>query len=151
MPFSIDGVYTIENVGRDLMLDLKGGDTIEGNQIQGYANNNTAAQQWVIKKQYASESSNKTVTIQSIINGNNGNGFFAAVNQDADEPVVYTRQAFIVDLVPHADNTYTIRYTLGDANLVLSIPARHTEVTLETYSPGSLRQQWQLHRVSNLQ
>lgn len=45
MPFSTDGVYTIKNIARDLMLDLKEGDTTEGNQIQGFVEDGTAAQQ----------------------------------------------------------------------------------------------------------
>ncbi|KAG1868737.1 hypothetical protein C8R48DRAFT_671323 [Suillus tomentosus] len=151
MPFSNDGVYTIRNVGRDLMLDLNGMDTTEGNQIRGHEKHDSAVQWWAIKKQHVSESSNITVTIQSTVNGNNGNGFFTAVNHDPDEPIVYTRQAFIIDLVPHADNTYIIKYTLGNENLVVSLPAMHNEVTLQTYAAGSLRQQWQLHRVSDLQ
>ena len=45
MPFPTDGIYTIKNTGRDLMLDLRNNSTIEGNQIQGYAPNGTVAQQ----------------------------------------------------------------------------------------------------------
>ncbi|KAG1784629.1 uncharacterized protein HD556DRAFT_1451561 [Suillus plorans] len=107
MTFPSDGVYTIRNVGRNLMLDLKSDSTAEGNQIQGYAKNGTVAQQWVIKKQNEAGSVNKTVSIQSNNNGSNGNGCFATARQDSDEPVVYTRQAFIVDLVASKDNTFT--------------------------------------------
>jgi hypothetical protein len=45
MPFPTDGIYTIKNTGRDLVLDLRGNNTSEGNQIQGYAHNGTVAQQ----------------------------------------------------------------------------------------------------------
>jgi hypothetical protein len=45
MPFPADGVYTIKNTGRDLVLDLKNNSTAEGNQIQGYVPNGTVAQQ----------------------------------------------------------------------------------------------------------
>ncbi|KAG2118228.1 uncharacterized protein F5147DRAFT_670599 [Suillus discolor] len=153
MPFSTDGVYTIKNIARDLMLDLKEADTTEGNQVHGLVRDDTAdQQQWIIKRHYVSGSSSKIFTIQSFINGTNGNGFFAAANQDSDEPIVYTTQAFIVELVPRADSTYTIRYTVGDDNLVLSIPSpRRGEVKLETYVPGTPHQQWQLTRVSDLQ
>ncbi|KAG1794201.1 uncharacterized protein HD556DRAFT_444829 [Suillus plorans] len=152
MPFSTDGVYTIKNIARDLMLDLKASDTTEGNQIQGFVENGTAAQQWIIKRHYVSGSSSKIVTIQSAISGDNGNGFFSAANHDSDEPIIYTAQAFIVDLVAQADSTYTIRYTIGDDNLVLSIPSpRRGEVKLETYVPGTPHQQWRLTRVSDLQ
>ncbi|KAG1784628.1 uncharacterized protein HD556DRAFT_1451560 [Suillus plorans] len=107
MTFPSDGVYTIRNVGRNLMLDLKSDSTAEGNQIQGFTSNGTVAQQWVIKKQNEAGSVNKTVSIQSNNCGNNGNGCFATARQDSDEPVVYTRQAFIVDLVASKDNTFT--------------------------------------------
>jgi len=151
MPFSTDGVYTIKNIARDLMLDLKEGDTTEGNQIQGFVEDGTAAQQWIIKRHYVSGSSNKIVTIQSVISGTNGNGFFTAANQDSDEPIIYTTQAFIVDLVAQADSTYTIRYLVGEDNLVVSIPSpRRGEVKLETYVPGTPHQQWRLTRVSDL-
>ncbi|KAG1908885.1 uncharacterized protein F5891DRAFT_1273338 [Suillus fuscotomentosus] len=152
MPFSTDGVYTIRNVGRDLLLDLRDFHTTEGNTIQVWHNNSSVAQQWVVKQQYGPVSSNKTVTIQSSINGSNGNGFFAAATQDSDEPVVYTRQAFIVDLVPREDDTYTISYTLGDPNLVISIPsATHYEAKLENHVSGTSRQQWEFTRVADLQ
>ncbi|KAG1849614.1 hypothetical protein C8R48DRAFT_764595 [Suillus tomentosus] len=141
MLFSTDGVYTIRNVGRDLLLDLRDFQTTEGNTIQ-----------WVVKQQYGPVASTKTVTIQSSINGSNGNGFFAAATQDSDEPVVYTRQAFIVDLVPREDDTYTISYTLGDLNLVISIPsATHYDAKLENHVSGTSRQQWEFTRVADLQ
>jgi hypothetical protein len=35
----------IKNIGRDLMLDLKGNNTAEGTPIQGFAGNGTMAQQ----------------------------------------------------------------------------------------------------------
>ncbi|KAG1831546.1 hypothetical protein EV424DRAFT_155143 [Suillus variegatus] len=152
MTFPSDGVYNIRNVGRNLMLDLTSDSTAEGNQIQGYAKNGTVAQQWVIKKQNEPGSVNKTVSIQSNNNGNNGNGCFATVKQDSDEPVVYTRQAFIVDLVARADNTFTISYTLGNKNLVLSLPsASHSAVKLENHVKGTGHQHWEFTRVSNLQ
>ncbi|KAG1812110.1 uncharacterized protein BJ212DRAFT_1371457 [Suillus subaureus] len=145
MPFPSDGVYTIRNVGRGLMLDLRGNSTAEGNQIQGYANNGTVAQQWVIKRQ-------NPPGIQSNNDGNNGNGFFATASEDSDELVVYTRQAFVVDLVGRPDDYYSIRYTLGNENLMLSIPgSKHNEVKLENYDIESTRQQWQFVRVSDLQ
>ncbi|KAG2742927.1 hypothetical protein P692DRAFT_20195672 [Suillus brevipes Sb2] len=78
MPFPYDGVYTIKNTSRDLMLDLKNNSTAEGNQIQGYAPNGTVAQQWVIKRQNEPGSRNKSVTIQSNNSANNGNGCFTA-------------------------------------------------------------------------
>lgn len=49
MPFTDDGVYSIRNVGRNLMLDLTGNNTAEGTQIQGYPSNNTVAQQVSIR------------------------------------------------------------------------------------------------------
>ncbi|KAG2030288.1 hypothetical protein BDR03DRAFT_191439 [Suillus americanus] len=49
MPFPTDGVYTIKNAGRDLMLDLTGSSTAKGNKIQGYASNGTVAQQVYIR------------------------------------------------------------------------------------------------------
>lgn len=151
MPFPTDGIYTIKNTGRDLVLDLRGNNTSEGNQIQGYAPNGTVAQQWVIKRQNEPGSPNKSVTIQSNNSGNNGNGCFTA-GEDSDEPVVYTRQAFIIDLIPRADNTYTMSFTLGNSNLVLSIPsAKHSEVKLENFVAGSSRQQWEFTRIGNLQ
>lgn len=150
MPFPSDGVYTIKNTGRDLVLDLKNNSTAEGNQIQGYAHNGTVAQQWVVKRQNAPGSRNKSVTIQSNNSANNGNGCFTA-NEDSDEPVVYTRQMFMVDLVGRADNTYTMSFTQGNSDLVLSIPsAKHSEVKLENFVSGSSRQQWEFTRVSDL-
>ncbi|KAG2754048.1 hypothetical protein P692DRAFT_20177553 [Suillus brevipes Sb2] len=152
MPFPSDGIYTIKNTGRDLMLDLRNNSTTEGNQIQGYAKNGTVAQQWVIKRQNEPGSPNKSVSIQSNNSGNNGNGCFATASDDSEEPVVYTRQAFIVDLVSRMDDTYTINFTLGNSNLVLSIPsAKHNEVKLENFVEGSARQQWEFTRVSDLQ
>ncbi|KAG1727541.1 hypothetical protein EDD22DRAFT_930926 [Suillus occidentalis] len=151
MPFPADGVYTIKNTGRDLVLDLKNNSTAEGNQIQGYVPNGTVAQQWVVKRQNAPGSRNKTVTIQSNNNGNNGNGCFTA-SEDSDEPVVYSRQAFMVDLISRADNTYTISFTQGNNNLVLSIPnSKHSEVKLENFVEGSSRQQWEFTKVADLQ
>ncbi|KAG2131704.1 uncharacterized protein EDB93DRAFT_931702 [Suillus bovinus] len=152
MPFPSDGVYFVRNIGRDLMLDLTGNNTTEGNQIQGYAKNGTVAQQWMIKRQNEPGSPNKTVSIQSNNNGNNGNGCFATASEDSDVPVVYTRQAFIVDLVGRMDNTYTISFTLGNENLVLSIPsAKNSAVKLENHVAGTARQQWEFTRVSDLQ
>jgi hypothetical protein len=45
MSFPTNGVYMIKNIGRDLMLDLKGNNTAEGTPIQGFAGNGTMAQQ----------------------------------------------------------------------------------------------------------
>lgn len=152
MPFPSDGIYTIKNTGRDLMLDLRNNSTAEGNQIQGHPKNGTVAQQWVVKRQNEPGSPNKSVSIQSNNCGNNGNGCFATASDDSEEPVVYTRQAFIVDLVSRMDDTYTINFTLGNSNLVLSIPsAKHNEVKLENFVEGSARQQWEFTRVSDLQ
>ncbi|KAG1774976.1 hypothetical protein EV702DRAFT_1120931 [Suillus placidus] len=152
MPFPHDGVYTVKNLGRDLMLDLRGNNTTEGNQIQGYAKNGTVAQQWMIKRQNEPGSPNKAVSIQSNNNGNNGNGCFATANEDSDEPVVYTRQAFMVDLVGRTDDTFTMSFTLGNNNLVLSIPSsKDNAVKLENHVEGSARQQWEFSRVSDLQ
>ncbi|KAG2754049.1 hypothetical protein P692DRAFT_20870162 [Suillus brevipes Sb2] len=151
MTFPTDGVYTIRNIGGDLMLDLKNDSTAEGNQIQGFARNGTVAQQWVVKRQNEPGSANKAVTIQSNNSGNNGNGCFATAKHDSDEPVVYTRQAFMVDLVHRADNSYTMSFTLGNSHLVCSIPnAKHPEVKLENFVQGSSRQQWEFTRVSDL-
>ncbi|KAG1760572.1 hypothetical protein EDD22DRAFT_989648 [Suillus occidentalis] len=151
MPFPFDGVYTIKNTGRDLMLDLKNNSTAEGNQIQGYLPNGTVAQQWVIKRQNEPGSRNKTVTIQSNNSGNNGNGCFTAASDDSDEPLIYTRQMFMVDLIGRADNTYTMNFTQGSSSLVLSIPnSKHSEVKLENFVLGSSRQQWEFTRVSDL-
>ncbi|KAG1871848.1 hypothetical protein DFJ58DRAFT_722600 [Suillus subalutaceus] len=152
MPFSTDGVYHIRNTGRNLMLDLTGNRTTEGNQIQGYTPNDSTAQQWVIKRQNEPGSANMTVSIQSNNEGNNGNGCFATASEDSDEPVIYTRQAFLINLVGRADNTFTMCYTLGNKDLVLSIPsAKDGAVKLENYEKSSARQQWELTRVSNLQ
>ncbi|KAG1818046.1 uncharacterized protein BJ212DRAFT_1479872 [Suillus subaureus] len=152
MPFPNDGVYTVRNIGRNLMLDLSGNSTTEGNQIQGYKENHTVAQQWVIKRQNEPGSTNKTVSMQSNNDGNNGNGCFATASQDSDEPVVYTRQSFLVDLIARADDTYTISFTLGNEDLVLSIPsATKSPVKLENYEKSSARQQWEFTRVSDLQ
>lgn len=152
MHFPTDGVYTVRNVGRDLMLDLKNNSTADGNQIQGYARNGTVAQQWVVKRQNEPGSPNKSVTMQSNNNGNNGNGCFASARDDSDEPVVYTRQAFMVDLIGRMDDTYTMSFTLGNDNLVLSIPStKHNDVKLENHVEGSARQQWEFTRVSDLQ
>ncbi|KAG1881366.1 hypothetical protein C8R48DRAFT_829160 [Suillus tomentosus] len=151
MPFTHDGVYSIRNVSRNLMLDLRGNSTVEGTQIQGYASNHTVAQQWVIKRQNEPGSPNKTVTIQSSNSGNNGNGCFATASEDSDVPVVYTKQAFIIELVAREDNTYTMHYTLGSSDLVLSIPSStHSEVKIENYNAGTSRQRWELTRLSNL-
>ncbi|KAG2132713.1 uncharacterized protein EDB93DRAFT_1255129 [Suillus bovinus] len=106
MSFPNDGVYTIRNVGTNLMLDLTSDSTNEGNQIQVYPNNGTVAQQWMIKRQNEPGTSNKTLSIQSNNNGNNGNGCFATAKDAAGEPVVYTRQAFVVDLCGQADNSF---------------------------------------------
>ncbi|KIK42137.1 hypothetical protein CY34DRAFT_805277 [Suillus luteus UH-Slu-Lm8-n1] len=150
--FPNDGIYTIRNTGRDLMLDLKNNSTAEGNQIQGYPKNGTVAQQWMIKRQNEPGSPNKAVTIQSNNNGSNGNGCFATSSDDSEEPVVYTRQAFIVDLVGRSDNTYSMNFTLGKSNLVLSIPsAKLGDVKIENFVEGSARQQWEFTRVSDLQ
>ncbi|KAG1828487.1 hypothetical protein EV424DRAFT_507449 [Suillus variegatus] len=151
MPFTDDGVYSIRNVGRNLMLDLTGNNTAEGTQIQGYPSNNTVAQQWVIKRQNEPGSPNKTVTIQTSNSGNNGNGCFATASEDSDVPVVYTKQAFIVELVGRKDNTYTMHYTLGSSDLVLSIPSSsNSAVKIENYDAGTSRQQWEITRLSNL-
>ncbi|KAG2074880.1 hypothetical protein BDR04DRAFT_121500 [Suillus decipiens] len=152
MPFPTDGVYNIRNTGRDLMLDLQNDSTAEGNRIQGFTNNGTVAQQWVIKRQNEPGSPNKTVSIQSNNQGSNGNGCFAVAREDADEPVVYTRQAFLVDLVGRSDNTFTMSFTLGNENLVLAIPSsKDSAVKLENHTSGSARQQWEFTRVSDLQ
>ncbi|KAG1879882.1 hypothetical protein F4604DRAFT_1923090 [Suillus subluteus] len=152
MSFPNDGVYTVRNTGRDLMLDLTGNNPAEGNQIQGFARNGTVAQQWVIKRQNQPGSANKTVSIQSNNEGNNGNGCFAAAREDSDEPVVYTRQAFLVDLVGCGDNHFTMSFTLGNKNLVLSIPStKNSAVKLENCTAGSSRQHWEITRVSDLQ
>jgi hypothetical protein len=152
MPFSVDGVYTVRNIGRDLMLDLRGDSTTEGNQIQGYPHNGTQAQQWVIKRQNEPGSTNITASMQSNNNGNNGNGCFAVASQDSGEPVVYTRQAFLVDLVGRADDNHTISFTLGKKNLVLSIPnAKDCAVKLENHDKGSACQKWEFTLVSKLQ
>jgi hypothetical protein len=49
MPSFTNGVYNIRNVGRGLMLNLKGNSTAEGNQIQGYTEDHTVAQQVSIR------------------------------------------------------------------------------------------------------
>lgn len=143
----------IKNIGRDLMLDLKGNNTAEGTPIQGFAGNGTMAQQWVIKRQKEpGSSSSKSVTIQSNNKGFNGNGYFTAVSDDSDEPIVYTKHASIIDLVGRVDDAFTMSFTLGNKNLVLSIPsARYNEVKLENFVQGSARQQWEFIRVSDLQ
>jgi len=134
------------------MLDLTGDSTNEGNQIQGYAKNGTVAQQWVIKRQNEPGTPNKTISIQSNNSGNNGNGCFATAKENAGEPVVYTRQAFVVDLSGQADNTFNICFTRGNRNLVLSIPnPKNSAVRLENHAQGNTCQQWEFNRVSDLQ
>ncbi|KAG1879858.1 hypothetical protein F4604DRAFT_1923065 [Suillus subluteus] len=136
MPFSTDGVYTIRNVGRALMLDLTDDSTKEGNPIQGYADNGTEAQKWVIKKQEEPRNSENTFTVQT--------------SNDADEPVVYTRHACLVDLVPGVNDIY--RFTLGSKNLVLSIPSdEDSAVRLANFNAADAYQQWALIRVGDLQ
>ncbi|KAG2131730.1 uncharacterized protein EDB93DRAFT_932989 [Suillus bovinus] len=152
MTFPNDGVYAIRNVGRNLMLDLTSDSTKEGNQIQGFAKNGTVAQQWVIKHQNEPGTPNKTVSIQSNNSGNNGNGCFATAKEDSDEPVVYTRQAFVVDLSGQAGNTFTMSFTRGKKNLVLSIPSpKNSAVKLEHHVKGNDCQHWEFIRVSDLQ
>ncbi|KAG1766541.1 hypothetical protein EDD22DRAFT_349868 [Suillus occidentalis] len=153
MSFPTNGVYMIKNVGRDLMLGLKDNNTAEGTPIQGFVRNGTVAQQWVIKRQEQPGSfSSMSVSIQSNNKGFNGNGYFAAVSDDSDEPIIYTKHASIIDLVGHVDDTFTMSFTLGNKNLVLSIPSgRYNEVKLENFVQGSARQQWEFIRVSNLQ
>ncbi|KAG2355420.1 hypothetical protein BDR07DRAFT_1613692 [Suillus spraguei] len=152
MPFPVDGVYNIRNVSEGLMLDLTNNSTTQGNQIQGYADNGSVAQQWVVKRQNEPGSPNKTISIQSNNEGYNGNGCFATARDDSDEPVVYTSQTFLVDLVARMDDTFTISFTLGNENLVLSIPSKHdSAVKIENYVEGSSRQQWEFKWLSNLQ
>ncbi|KAG2030295.1 hypothetical protein BDR03DRAFT_974780 [Suillus americanus] len=152
MPFPNDGVYNIRNTGRDLMLDLTGNNPAEGNQIQGFARNGTVAQQWVVKRQNEPGTANKTVSIQSNNEGNNGNGCFASAREDSEEPVVYTRQAFLVNLSGCGDNTFTMCFTLGKQDLVLSIPsAKNSAVKLENCDKSSACQHWEFSRVSGLQ
>lgn len=142
----------IKNIGRGLMLDLKDNNTAEGTPIQGSARNGTVAQQWVIKRQkHPGSSPSKSVTIQSHNKGFNGNGYFTAVSDDSDEPIVYTKHASMIDLVGHVDDTFTMSFTLGNRNLVLSIPSgRYNEVKLENFVQGSARQQWEFIRISDL-
>lgn len=74
------------------------------------------------------------------------------MSDDSDEPIVYTKHASIIDLVGRVDDTFTMSFTLGNKNLVLSIPsARYNEVKLENFVQGSARQQWEFIRVSDLQ
>ncbi|KIM77699.1 hypothetical protein PILCRDRAFT_91000 [Piloderma croceum F 1598] len=101
-----DGVYTIKNVGRNLQLDLQKNNPFEGAVIWGYVANGTTAQQWIVKNQNEPGSQNVSVTIQSNNDGNQGSGFFAAKKQDAEEPVTYTRKAWLIDLIPKDDDTY---------------------------------------------
>ncbi|KAG1764923.1 hypothetical protein EDD22DRAFT_951379 [Suillus occidentalis] len=163
MPFPNDGIYTIKNLGRDLMLDLKNNSTAEGNQIQGYARNGTVAQQWMIKRQ--NEAGLPQQDCQHSVQQQRQQWKWMLCHRercmldwpfillfDSEEPVVYTRQAFIVDLIGRMDDTYTMSFTLGNSNLVLSIPsAKHSDVKLENFVEGSARQQWEFTRVSDLQ
>lgn len=141
MPSFTDGVYNIRNVGRGLMLDLKDNSTAEGNQIQGYKEDYTVAQQWFIKKQEEQGSAENSYTVQSNNQGYNGNGFFTA-KQNAGEPVLYTREAFLLDLVPGVNDMYTISFTLGDEKLVFSIPRDDNKVELANVNSGDPYQQW---------
>jgi len=123
------------------MLDLKGNSTAEGNQIQGHEENHTVAQQWLIKKQEVPGSTTNSYTVQSNNQGNNGNGFFTA-EQNAQEPVLYTRKAFLLDLDPVVNDMYTISFTLGEKNLVFSIPSDDNKVELANALTGDPYQQW---------
>lgn len=130
------------------MLDLKDDRTEEGNQIQGFAANQTEAQQWVIKKQEEPGNSENTYTIQTNNHSYNGNGFFTVVKEGADEPVVYGRRAVLVDIVPGANDNYSIKFTLGNKKLVLSIPSNEDPaVRLANYNPEDANQQWALDLV----
>ncbi|KAG1818038.1 uncharacterized protein BJ212DRAFT_121754 [Suillus subaureus] len=106
MSFTKNGVYTVRNIGKDLMLDLKDDSTVEGNSIQGYTKNGTEAQMWMIKKQTEPKNSDNTFTIQTYNKGYNGNGFFTTVKEGVNEPVVYDRSAFLVELVQGVNETY---------------------------------------------
>lgn len=160
--FPTDGVYTIKNTGRDLMLDLTSNSTAEGNQIQGYHRNDTVAQEWVMKRQESqyreeSNSGRKTYSIQSNNNGNNGNGCFATATHKRDEPVVYTRQSILVDLFDRsgeeARHYFTMSFTLADDDdILLSIPsANDNAVILDRYIEDCTHQQWKFIKVSDLQ
>ncbi|KAG1879853.1 hypothetical protein F4604DRAFT_1923061 [Suillus subluteus] len=127
MPFSTDGVYTIRNVGRALMLDLTDDSTKEGNPIQGYADNGTEAQKWVIKKQEEPRNSENTFTVQTSNVGYNGNGFFCCCE--------------------------AVLGSLSDPRiLVLSIPSdEDSAVRLANFNAADTYQQWALIRVGDLQ
>ncbi|KAG2127674.1 hypothetical protein DEU56DRAFT_915646 [Suillus clintonianus] len=148
MGFPTDGLYMIRNTGRNLMLDLYNNNAVEGNPINGWTDNgNLQAQRWIVRNQNHPGSQHKTISIQSNNAGNHGNGFFTA-KQDSGERVRYTRIACLVDLVGRTNNTFTMSFTRGNADLVLAIPSgSEYDVKLENYHAGSARQQWEFTKV----
>ncbi|KAF9017190.1 hypothetical protein BDP27DRAFT_1369309 [Rhodocollybia butyracea] len=141
-----DGVYTIRNTGRSLMLDLKGNSPVTGNAIQGYEANGTVAQQWIIKRQSRTAS---TYSIQTNNSDAHGNGFFFPPRYDEGEKVVYYRRAVVVNLIDAGNDEYKIGYTLGSDKLVLALPGSQTEVALANDAENP-RYRWTLKFVAAL-
>ncbi|KAG1800649.1 uncharacterized protein BJ212DRAFT_1305234 [Suillus subaureus] len=130
MSFTKNGVYTVRNIGKDLMLDLKDDST------------------WMIKKQTEPKNSDNTFTIQTYNKGYNGNGFFTTVKEGVNEPVVYDRSAFLVELVQGVNETYRISFTLGNPDLVCYPFRTMTLVKLANFNSADAYQQWVLTPVN---
>ncbi|KAG2366705.1 hypothetical protein BDR07DRAFT_1479926 [Suillus spraguei] len=145
-----DGVYSIRNIDSGLMLDLQSGWAEEGTTIQGYTNNGSEAQQWLVKDQNVPGQPKTTFSIQS--NRWKGSGFFAT--KDGSNLVVYTKQAFVVSLVKRVtDGAYTISFTVREEDMVLSIPGdgnAGNAVKVEKYVEGNRRQLWIFDQVASL-
>ncbi|KAG2123487.1 hypothetical protein DEU56DRAFT_917447 [Suillus clintonianus] len=147
-----DGVYKIENIGRGLMLDLKG--LQEGTTIEGHSDNGSVAQQWIItdQSQPGFTFSRQTVTIQSTVAGPTGMDSllqkYRCYLQDSGERVLYTMKKCFVNVLGASDDGFSVYYE--NNNLVLAIPSRtQPEVKLENFTAGNARQMWRFIRVES--
>ncbi|KAF9061615.1 hypothetical protein BDP27DRAFT_1452143, partial [Rhodocollybia butyracea] len=145
MPEIKDGVYTIRNTGRNLMLDLGSYFPVVGNSIQGYEANGTVAQQWIIKRQSRTAS---TYSIQTNNGDGYGNGFFFPHRYDEGEKLVYSRWAVIVNMIDAGNEEYKISYTLGSDKLVVALPGSQTEAALANDAENPRYRLWTLDCVA---
>ncbi|KAF9061839.1 hypothetical protein BDP27DRAFT_1428531 [Rhodocollybia butyracea] len=145
-----EGVYTIENVGRHLMLDLSGNKAEENNPIIGHEADGTVAQEWIIKKHSGdnhTHANGYTYFIQS--NSDHGHGFFYPPRYDEGEmPVYHDGSPEAITFVDGVNNSFKICFA-GRERLVLALPGSQMEVALANDS-DSPRCLWVLKLVAEI-
>lgn len=138
-----NGTYLIQNVQTGYVLDLQSNQPDQGATIWIYKENDTTAQQWVLRDQTEPAAKANSVTIQSNNTTGQGLGFFAANKQAAGEQVLYTRFAWTIRLIDAGNDNYRLAYTKGEAKLVLSVlSVDQPLVRLAEINPADVFQLW---------